>query len=449
MNPLIFREYDIRGVADVDLTDREVEALGRGIGTYLNTFQKKSITLGYDCRVSSERIRNALIRGLTSAGRNVTDIGLCPTPLLYFSIFHLKKEGGIMITGSHNPPEYNGIKVCVGENAIYGEQIQEVRRIVERGDFVNGAGRVDRYDIITPYLEFIKKDVKLRRPIKLVVDAGNGMASLIAPKAFRALGCQITELYCEIDGTFPNHHPDPTVSENVRELIEKVLEEKAEVGIAYDGDADRIGVIDDKGNIIWGDQLLILYARDILSRNKGATIISEVKASKNLFDDIRRHGGRPIMWRTGHSLIKAKMKEEKAALAGEMSGHMFFAERYFGFDDAIYASCRLLEILANSNRKLSEMLSDVPKTAVTPEIRVPCPDEEKFKVVETLRDYFKRHYNVVDIDGVRVLFDDGWGLVRASNTQPVLVLRFEGPTERRVAEIRKLVEDKLNEVKRG
>ncbi|MBI1748361.1 MAG: phosphomannomutase/phosphoglucomutase [Acidobacteria bacterium] len=446
VNPAMFREYDIRGISETDLNDSAVEQLGKGIGTYMRRAGKRNISLGRDCRLSSERLRNALSRGLNATGVDVTDIGECPTPVTYFSLHHLNLEGAVMITGSHNPPNYNGFKICVGHAAIYGDQIQAVRHIIERGDFISGQGQLTSYDILTPYKEYLISHFKLRRPIRMVVDAGNGMAGNVAPAVFKALGCQVTELFCTLDGTFPNHHPDPTVVANMQETIKKVLEIKAEVGIAYDGDADRIGVVDDKGNIIWGDRLLILYARAVLQRLPGAPIISEVKASKTLYDDIAKHGGRPIMWKTGHSLIKAKMKEEYSPLAGEMSGHMFFADRYFGYDDAIYASCRLLEILDNSPQKLSDLLNDVPKTVVTPEIRVDCPEEKKFKLVARLQDYFKTNkFNVVDIDGVRVLFDDGWGLVRASNTGPVLVLRFEGPTEARVQEIRNLIEGKLRE----
>lgn len=446
MNPAMFREYDIRGIAEVDLTNENVEKLGQGIGTYMRRQGERNATLGRDCRVSSSRLRDALSRGLTKAGINVTDIGECPTPVTYFSMYHLDQEGCVMITGSHNPPDYNGFKICVGRAAIHGDQIQEVRRIIESGQFETGEGKLTTYDILTPYMDYLVNDFKLRRSIRIVVDAGNGMASDVAPAVFKRLGGQVTELYCWKDGTFPNHHPDPTVVENMRETIDKVLEIKADVGIAFDGDVDRIGVVDDKGKIIWGDRLLILYARALLKKQPGAAIISEVKASKTLYDDIAKHGGRPIMWKTGHSLIKAKMKEENSPLAGEMSGHMFFADRYFGFDDAIYAACRLLEIIDQSDQKLSDMLSDVPQTVVTPEIRVDCPEDKKFKLVAKVRDYFKSHnYKVIDIDGVRVLFDDGWGLLRASNTGPVLVLRFEAPTEERLKEIRQLIEGRLQE----
>lgn len=448
MNAKIFREYDIRGVADVDLTPEIVRKLGLAMGTYLERFGKKRIALGRDNRPSSDTYHSALIEGLTKTGRDIIDIGVCPTPLLYYSIFHLNSDGGIMITGSHNPPEYNGFKVCVGPAAIYGDQIQELRRIAEEGCFFEpwAQGKVETYPIIGAYLNEISGKIKLHRPVHIVVDCGNGTASLVAPELFRRLGCKVVELYCWSDGTYPNHHPDPTVPENLKDLIAKVRGVGAEGGIAFDGDADRIGVVDDAGQIIWGDQLLIIFARDVLRRRSGATIISEVKASKVLFDDIARHGGRPLMWRTGHSLIKAKMKEEGAVLAGEMSGHIFFADDYYGYDDAIYAACRLLEILSRSEQPLSALLGDLPPTVITPEIRVECPDEIKFQVVDRLRDFFKGQCQVVDVDGARVLFEDGWGLVRASNTQPALVLRFEAPNEQRLAEIREAVENVLRKV---
>lgn len=448
MNAKIFREYDIRGIADVDLTPEIARKLGLAMGTYLERFGKKRIALGRDNRPSSDTYHSALIEGLTKTGRDIIDIGVCPTPLLYYSIFHLNSDGGIMITGSHNPPEYNGFKVCVGPAAIYGDQIQELRRIAEEGCFFEpwAQGKVETYPIIGAYLNEISGKIKLKRPVHIAVDCGNGTASLVAPELFRRLGCNIVELYCWSDGTYPNHHPDPTVAENLEDLIAKVREVQAEVGIAFDGDADRIGVVDDAGKIIWGDQLLVIFARDMLRRRPGAMIISEVKASKVLFDDIARHGGRPLMWRTGHSLIKAKMKEEGAVLAGEMSGHIFFADDYYGYDDAIYAACRLLEIISQSEQPLSALLRDLPPTVITPEIRVECPDEIKFQVVDRLRDFFKEQRQVVDVDGARILFEDGWGLVRASNTQPALVLRFEAPNEQRVSEIREAVESVLRKI---
>ncbi len=376
------------------------------------------------------------------------DIGVCPTPVFYFSLHHLEREGGIMITGSHNPPEFNGFKVCVGKDTLYGQEIQELRRIIEANDFTAGRGSVSHRPVTAEYQDYLLKNIHLQKKRRVVVDSGNGTAGVVAPEILRRLGCEVLELYSEVDGRFPHHHPDPTVPEYMEDLISAVKRTGADVGIGYDGDADRIGAVDHLGNIIWGDQLMILFSREILSRHPGATIVSEVKCSQNLYDDIAKHGGRGIMWRAGHSLLRSKIKEEKALLGGEMSGHMFFADRYFGYDDAIYASCRLLEILSRTEKSIPELLSDVPKTSTTPEIRVDCPDDRKFELVERVRESLRKDYPIVDIDGVRVLFSDGWGLVRASNTQPVLVLRFEAACPERLREIRSLVENRVEEQKR-
>ncbi len=447
MNPNIFREYDIRGIVGSDLTPEVVELLGKGFGTYLqrNT-EGRAVTVGYDIRLSSPDFCRAITKGLTSTGCDVIDIGLVGTPLVYFSLFELNPAGGVMITGSHNPAEFNGFKLCVGKTTLHGQQIQEIRQLIENNDFIEGNGSVSKADVATPYTNLLKNKIKLsgKKP-KVVLDCGNGSGGVVAPKLLKELGCDLIELYCEPDGNFPNHHPDPTVPKYLVDLIAAVKREQADVGIAYDGDADRIGAVDEEGNILWGDELMIIYSRDILNKKPGATIIYEVKCSQNLGQDITKHGGRPIMWRTGHSLIKKKMKEEGAALAGEMSGHMFFADDYFGYDDAIYASCRLLQIISNSDQKLSQMLADVPKTYSTPEIRVECADEEKFNIIEELKTYFKESHEVIDVDGARIVFPDGWGLVRASNTQPVLVLRFEAGSESGLAEIKKTVLDKLAE----
>jgi phosphomannomutase/phosphoglucomutase len=443
INPQIYREYDIRGVVDKDLTPEITKRLGQGFGTHMAQLGRKNLVVGRDGRLSSPVFGEALIEGLISAGCNIVDIGVCPTPVYYFSIFHLNKDGGMMVTGSHNPPEFNGFKVSVGKSTIFGEEIQKLGRLIEKGEFVNGKGNLSKFEVIKPYLDYIKKNIYLEKKMRVVIDAGNGTAGVVAGPLLRDLGCEVEELYCEIDGRFPNHFPDPTIPENLKDLIDRVKKSHAEVGIGYDGDGDRIGVVDDQGNIIWGDQLMILFAREILKHQKGATFVAEVKCSQNLFTDIEKHGGKAIMWRTGHSLIKEKMKEEKAVLGGEMSGHIFFADRYFGYDDAIYASCRLAELLSKTDRKLSQLLEDVPKTSITPEIRVDCPDEIKFKVVEKVRDELRKTYSIVDLDGVRVQFGDGWGLVRASNTQPALVLRFEALNEKRLQEIKKLVEEKV------
>ena len=443
INPQIFREYDIRGVVDKDLTPDVVKRLGQGFGTHMAKLGHLKLAVGRDGRLSSKVFNEALIQGLISTGCDVVDIGICPTPVYYFSLFHLNKDGGMMVTGSHNPPEFNGFKVSVGKATIFGEEIQNLRRLIEKEEFAVGRGNLSGIEIIRPYQNYIKENIRLNKKIRVVIDGGNGTAGVVAGPLLRDLGCEVEELYCEIDGRFPNHFPDPTIPKNLEDLIDRVKKTRADVGIGYDGDGDRIGVVDDMGNIIWGDQLMVLFSREILKERKGATFIAEVKCSQNLFDDIEKHGGKAIMWRTGHSLIEEKMREEKAVLGGEMSGHIFFADRYFGYDDAIYASCRLVGLLSKTDQKLSKLLDDVPKTFITPEIRVDCPDEMKFKVVERVKDDLRKDYPIIDIDGVRVKFDDGWGLVRASNTQPVLVLRFEAFSEKRLQEIKKLVEDKV------
>jgi phosphomannomutase/phosphoglucomutase len=443
INPQIYREYDIRGVVDKDLTPEVVRRLSQGFGTHMVKLGRKNLVVGRDGRLSSPSYGESVIEGLMSAGCNVIDIGVCPTPVYYFSLFHLDKDGGMMVTGSHNPPEFNGFKVSVGKSTIFGEEIQKLGRLVEQGEFASGKGNLSKVEIIRPYQEYIRNNVKLDRKLKVVIDAGNGTAGIVAGSLLRDLGCDVDELYCDIDGRFPNHFPDPTIPANLKDLIGRMKKIGANLGIGYDGDGDRIGVVDDQGNIIWGDQLMILFSREILKHKKGATFVAEVKCSQNLFTDIEKHGGRAIMWRTGHSLIKEKMKEEKAVLGGEMSGHIFFADRYFGYDDAIYTSCRLIELLSRTNKKLSQLLEDVPKTFITPEIRVDCPDEIKFKVVEKVKENLRQSFSIIDVDGVRVQFRDGWGLVRASNTQPVLVLRFEAMTEKRLQEIKQLIEGKV------
>jgi phosphomannomutase/phosphoglucomutase len=446
VNPQIFRKYDIRGVVGEDISEEDVVLIGKGVGTYLRAENHSEVVVGRDCRLSSDRYRELLVEGLLATGCDVLDIGVCPTPVFYFSIRYFKKHGGVIITASHNPPEYNGFKVCSGYDTLFGEQIQEVCRIIEKEDFARGAGRVETADPVAPYRTFLQDNIELSGPMRVGVDAGNGTAGVVAVPTLKELGCEVFDLYCDMDGRFPNHEADPTVIENMRDLVALVREKKLDLGLGFDGDGDRIGVVDDKGNIIWGDQLMMIFAREILSRKPGATFISEVKCSQTLYDDIERHGGLGIMWKTGHSLIKQKMKEVKAELAGEMSGHIFFADRYFGYDDAIYASCRLLEILGATGKTISELLSDVPKTYATPEIRLPCPDDKKFQVVREVTAYFRQRQKIIDIDGVRVPFEGGWGLVRASNTQPVLVLRFEAFSPGRLSEIRSQMETVLTEI---
>jgi phosphomannomutase/phosphoglucomutase len=446
MNPKVFREYDVRGIVDQDLDENFVYDLGRAIGTFASARGVREMTLGRDCRLSSERYGAAILKGLVSTGIHVIDIGLCATPMLYFSIRHLKTEGGVMVTGSHNPPDFNGFKICIGPDTIYGDDIQELRKIIESGSYITGQGESRQSDITRDYQNYIFNNISIKEGIHVVLDAGNGVGGFFSIPLLERFGCRVTPIYCEVDGRFPNHFPDPTVPENLVDIIETVKREKADIGIAFDGDADRIGVIMDNGEILWGDELLLLFSRYVLADNPGAVIIGEVKCSHRLYNDIAVHGGRGIMWKAGHSLIKGKMKEEKALLAGEMSGHIFFADRYFGFDDAIYSAMRLLEILSRTGLPISEILADVPKAYNTPEIRIDCADGIKFQVVEELKNYFRKDYDIIDIDGVRIPFDDGWGLIRASNTQPVLVLRFEALTPERLQEIRSLIEGGLREV---
>jgi phosphomannomutase/phosphoglucomutase len=461
----LFREYDLRGIVGNELTEEVAEAIGRAYCTHVQGRGVKTISVGRDGRLSSPALRKSLIKGLLAGGLHVVDIGVCTSPLLYFSLFTLPVDGGIMITGSHNAAEYNGFKICVGREAIHGEAIQELRRVLEKGAFVSGTGHLSEHPIIPDYLAYMKKSFSSVQADRLhvVIDCGNGAASLVAKRALELLGCKVTGLYCDLDGRFPNHHPDPTVLENLSDLMQAVKDHKADVGFGYDGDADRVGAVDEQGAVLWGDRLMVVYARDILATKPGSTIISEVKASQSLYEDIATRGGRPIMWKTGHSLIKAKMKEESAILAGEMSGHMFFADRYFGYDDAVYASCRLVEILAKGTEPLSALVSDLPKTMVTPEIRVDLPDSIKFDVVRRIQATFESYLKtkqtqgpgnlllreLITIDGVRAIYDDGWGLIRASNTQPAVVLRFEATSSERMNLIRAIFERELAEARQA
>ena len=448
MNPGIFREYDIRGIAGKDLKENDALLIGKGVGTFLQQRGRSRLTVGRDCRLTSDLYTKNVIEGLLSTGCDVTDIGVCPTPVLYFSITHFDQQGGVMVTASHNPPEYNGFKLCIGTDSIFGEDIQKIFKIISNASFSQSNGSLFTVNAIAPYKAFVEKNISIPRTLKVGLDAGNGTAGVVAVPVIKNLNCQVHDLYCDMDGTFPNHEADPTVASNLNDLIKLIREKSLDVGIAYDGDGDRIGVVDEKGNIVYGDKLIIIFAREILSRKPGVTFISDVKCSKTLFDDIEKHGGRAIMWKTGHSLIKQKMRLEKAELAGELSGHMFFSDRFLCFDDAIYASCRLIEILSKTGKRISDLLSDVPQTYSTPELRVSCPDEKKFVVVAKVTDFFRQCHDVIDIDGVRVLFEDGWGLIRASNTQPALVLRFEAMSEKRLAEIRELIESALEKIKK-
>jgi len=449
LSPTIFREYDIRGLVDRDLTEEAVHLVGRALGTRIREAGGRTAAVGRDARLSGPRFAAAMISALRACGVDVKDLGVVPTPLTYFAAHTAGVDGICMITGSHNPPEYNGLKVGLGSATFHGEEIQGLRRLAESGKFAAGAGAVTPYDVVKPYLAHVRGNLRLgKRRLKVVVDAGNGTGGVIAVPLFRSLGVEVVPLFVEMDGNFPNHHPDPTVEENLEHLKAKVRETGADVGIAYDGDADRVGAVDEKGKVLWGDQLMILFSRALLAAVPGAAIVGEVKCSFTLFDDIASRGGRAIMWKAGHSLIKAKMKEEQALLAGEMSGHIFFGHRWFGFDDGIYSSGRLLELLSLTDAPLSSLLDDVPRTESTPELRVNCPEERKFEVVRRAQEYFRTRYETVTVDGVRVVFPDGWGLVRASNTQPLLVLRFEARTKARLDEIEALVRGKVEEIMR-
>ncbi|MFL6213067.1 MAG: phosphomannomutase/phosphoglucomutase [Blastocatellia bacterium] len=443
MNPHIFREYDIRGVVERDLTDESVYDLARAIGTFFSRNGARRVSLGRDARESSPLFRDLLARGFNQSGLDVVDVGMVPTPVLYYTLFTQGVDAGVMITGSHNPPNENGFKICLDKSTIFGGQIAEIKEIAFARDFAAGSGRVEERDILEEYQNYIASNVQLGpRRLKVVVDGGNGMGGMVGAPLYRAMGCDVVELFCEPDSRFPNHHPDPTVVENMRFAIDAVAEHAADLAIAFDGDGDRIGVVDEQGRVIWGDQQMIIFSRAILQQQPGAKFIAEVKCSQVLFDDIRAHGGEALMWKVGHSLIKAKMKEIGAQMAGEMSGHLFFADRYFGYDDAVYAGARLLEILSHTDQPVSHLLTDVPVTVFTPEIRIDCPDEKKFAVVRALTEEFKRTHDVVDIDGARIGFAHGWALVRGSNTQPVIVMRFEADTQEHLDEMRRLLEAK-------
>ena len=469
----IFREYDIRGTWGNDLTAEVAGLIGRAYGILAARHGAKvgpgfKVTVGRDVRTSSKALRDALVAALTESGIDVIDIGECPTPLQYFSMHTLPVGGGIMITGSHNPPEYNGFKVSVGKETIHGSEIQELKDIIKAEVLGKPSrpatpGKVEYFDIVTPYIDYVSKAVKLpslKRPLKVVLDSGNGTAGPVAVPLIKKLGCEVVDIFSEPDGRFPNHHPDPTVPANLKHLIEAVKKEKADFGVSYDGDADRIGVVDEQGNIIWGDKLMIIFAKSILQDRPGATLVGEVKCSQVMYDEIARLGGVPVMWKTGHSLIKARMKELKAAMAGEMSGHIFFADKWFGFDDAIYASCRVLEIAVRERAKdagfaFSSMLAGIAETVVTPEIRIDCPDDLKFEVIKRLDAAIGSGTegllirDIIRIDGLRVNFDGGWALVRASNTQPVLVLRFEANDQATLESAKAFIKTKLESVRPG
>jgi phosphomannomutase/phosphoglucomutase len=437
----IFRQYDIRGRADAQLTDAFVTHLGRAFGTVVRRNGGTRVALGRDVRMSGPRLFAALSAGVRSTGVDVVDLGEVGTPLVYFALHQLGVDGGVAITGSHNPSDWNGFKLNLGKGSIYGDAIQHLRALIEAEDYETGAGGIETADAYAPYTAWICENIKPgSRPLKVVVDAGNGTGGLVGPELYRRLGFEVIEIFCEPDGTFPNHHPDPTVEANLKDLKAAVIEHGADLGIAYDGDSDRIGAVDHLGRVVWGDQQLLLFARDVLENHPGASFVSEVKCSRVLYDGIAEAGGVAEMWKVGHSLIKARMKETGALLAGEMSGHIFFADRFFGFDDGVYVGARLLELLSHRETRLADFLDGLPKTITTPELRVTCADTAKFDVVARAVSHFKARYDVNDIDGARINFASGWGLIRASNTGPVLVMRFEADTEANLAAYRGEVE---------
>lgn len=450
MNPHIFREYDVRGLVDKDLTDEVVEHLGRGLATMVKRAHGSTLVVGRDARESGPRFQAAFIKGATSTGVHVIDVGVVPTPVVYFAANTLPVDGLAVITGSHNPPEYNGFKMGVGKTTFFGETIQQLRSLIEKKDFETGpTGTVTTFDAVTPYLHFVNSTVtRGPRKLKVVVDAGNGVGGIVSVPMLEKLGYDVVPLYCEPDGRFPNHHADPTVAKNLELLIAAVRKEKADLGIAYDGDADRIGVVDERGDIIWGDKLMILLSRAVLKAVPGASIVGEVKCSFTMYDDIAKHGGRPIMWKTGHSLIKAKMKETHAQLAGEMSGHIFYKHRFFGFDDAPYTAARLLEILSNEKATISQLLADVPVTYSSPELRFDTVEEKKVALVKRCTEKLRaKGLTLIEVDGVRATWPDGWGLIRSSNTTPILVVRYEAKTKERLEEIRALIDGTIAEAK--
>lgn len=444
MNPHIFREYDIRGVADADLTDDVARSVGRAFAARLREAGGRTCLLGWDMRTSSPRLREAILEGLLAGGVDTVRIGLVPTPVLYFGIHALQADGGIMVTGSHNPPDQNGFKLCLGPGALYGREIQILRMRIEAGDFPRApAGRVEDRDLLPGYLQMVLDRCRPSRRLKVVLDCGNGAGGVTAPSVFQALGHDVVTLYEEPDGRFPNHQADPTVPALMEDLRQKVLAENADIGIGFDGDADRIGVVDEEGILLYGDQLLALFAIDLLGRHPGEKVIFDVKCSQAVEDVILAGGGVPVMSSTGHSILKARLREEGALLAGEMSGHIFFAENFFGHDDAVYAGALMASILARKGEKLSSMRQSLPAYRNSPEIRVACPDDAKFRVVADVGRRLAERFPVITIDGVRARVGSGFGLLRASNTQPVLVLRFEAATDGDLAAIERLFREEL------
>ncbi|MBC8197232.1 MAG: phosphomannomutase/phosphoglucomutase [Candidatus Marinimicrobia bacterium] len=443
MNEFIFRKYDIRGIVATDFTDDVVINLGKAFGTFVKRTGGHTVALSGDVRDTTPHLKNMFAKGLISTGINVKDLGIIPTPTNYYSMYHLDIDGAVQITGSHNPPEFNGFKMSLSQKAFYGEQIQDLNELINMKDFEKGEGKITNTPILNNYMEMLKSKIKLDRPLKIVMDCGNAAGCLSGPQVYKELGIELTELYCDVDPTFPNHHPDPAEDENLTDIIKVIKEGDFDFGVAFDGDADRVILIDEKGGIIRADNMMCLFLPEII-KTPGEKIVFDVKCSQALEEMIVKYGGTPIIWKTGHSLIKEKMRKNNVRFAGEMSGHIFFADDFFGFDDAIYVGLRAAQTLSRTSKKLSELTAEIPKYYSTPEMRLDCPtDQEKFDISEKAVKYFTENFDCETIDGVRIRFEDGWGLVRSSNTQPVIVTRFEAKSEKRLNEIKKLVLDKL------
>ncbi|MCF7885449.1 MAG: phosphomannomutase/phosphoglucomutase [Candidatus Marinimicrobia bacterium] len=444
MNPYIFRKYDIRGVVEKDFSNEVVKNIGKAYGTLVKRKGAKKISISGDIRKTTPHLKEIFTEGVLSTGVDVVDIGILPTPANYYSMYKMDIDGAVQVTGSHNPPDMNGFKMAYKKLSVYGEDIQKLHRLIEEEDFEEGDGELNVEEILSDYNKEIVSGIQLEKDVKVAMDCGNGAACLSAPEALEEIGCDVTKFYCTVDGNFPNHHPDPTVQENIEDLIREVKKGDYDFGVAFDGDADRIGVIDDSGQAIWADYIMILFLDEVIEQ--GEKVIFDVKCSQALEDMIIEKGGEPLMWKTGHSLIKEKMREEGVKFAGEMSGHICFADDYYGYDDAIYAALRFAQMVSRQSEKLSTIIEKLPNYYSTPEMRLDCPDDKtKFEIAEKSAKYFKENYDCIDVDGVRIKFGDGWGLVRASNTQPVIVTRFEAKTEARLAEIKNLVLSKLED----
>ncbi|MGI9035764.1 MAG: phosphomannomutase/phosphoglucomutase [Pyrinomonadaceae bacterium] len=458
MKQSVFREYDIRGVVGDDLDERAAQIISRAVAAYFARHKAKKIVVGYDARRSSPMFHKILVTALNEAGCSVLDIGRVPTPVLYFALFTKEADGGVMITGSHNPPNHNGFKISLGTESLHGKQIQEIKKIALAEEFAalspvvrrstasskKNEPKIQTVNILDEYQSrLLQKVSPLESDLKVVVDAGNGMGGVTAVPFYRKMGAEVVELFCEPDSNFPNHEPDPSQEKNLRDLIRTVVKTRADLGIAFDGDADRITIVDETGRIIWGDELMILFAREVLAENPNSTIVAEVKCTQTLFDEIEKLGGKAVMSKAGHSIIKAEMQKRGAILGGEMSGHIFFADRFYGFDDGLYAGARLLEILSKTDKKLSEIFAEFPRTFSTPEIRVNCAEEKKSFVIKKIIEEFSAHHKVYTIDGARIQFENGWGLARPSNTQALLILRFEADSEENLQKIRRIIENKI------